>query len=195
MQTNALLNATDLTNRLAFIQAAQSLKEVLRSAYTANGRQESTAEHTWRLALLIMVLADQLPELDLLKTLKMAVIHDLGEAIHGDIPAIMQEGISNKSAQERQDLATLLQPLPNRLQQEFLMLWDEYDQASSPEALAVKALDKLETLIQHNQGLNPTDFNYAFNLSYGKQYTDQHPLFAALRELVDQDTQAKVLNQ
>ncbi|MBK8452207.1 MAG: HD domain-containing protein [Thiofilum sp.] len=195
MQTNALLNATDLSNRLAFIQAAQSLKEVLRSAYTANGRQESTAEHTWRLALLIMVLADQLPELDLLKTLKMAVIHDLGEAIQGDIPAIMQEGVSNKSAQERQDLATLLQPLPNRLQQEFLMLWDEYDQASSPEALAVKALDKLETLIQHNQGLNPADFNYAFNLSYGKQYTDQHHLFAALRELVDQDTQAKVLGQ
>lgn len=129
MPSSFYLNTHDLQGRLHFIQAAQSLKEVLRSAYTVNGRQESTAEHTWRLALLIMVLADQLPELDLLKTLKMAVIHDLGEAIHGDIPAIMQEGVSNKSAQERQDLATLLQPLPNILQQEFLMLWDEYDQA------------------------------------------------------------------
>lgn len=195
MHTNAPLKTEDLLNRLVFIQAAQSLKEVLRSAYTTNGRQESTAEHTWRLTLLIMVLADHLPELDLLKTLKMAVIHDLGEAIHGDIPAIIQAGTGNKSAQERQDLATLLQPLPSHLQQEFLMLWDEYDQASSPEALAVKALDKLETLIQHNQGLNPANFNYTFNLSYGKRYTNSHPLFATLRELVDQHTQQKVLSQ
>ena len=129
LAASPIISSENLQNRIDFIQAAQSLKEVLRSAYTANGRQESTAEHTWRLALLIIVLADQLPELDLLKTLKMALIHDLGEAINGDIPATMQQEIGNKSAQERHDLATLLQPLPSNLQQKFLMLWDEYDQA------------------------------------------------------------------
>ena len=49
-------------------------------------------------------------------------------------------------------------------------------------------LDKLETILQHNQGLNPADFDYAFNLGYGQQYTAADPLLAALRERLDQET-------
>ena len=74
----------------------------------------------------------------------------------------------------------------------FLSLWDEYEKAASPEAIAVKALDKLETLIQHNQGTNPPDFvDDVFNLSYGKKYTDAVPLFAEIRRLIDEDTQRR----
>lgn len=182
------MNTLDLSQRLNFIKAAEQLKDVLRTAYTTQGRQESTAEHTWRLCLLIMVIADYLPELDLLKVLKMAVLHDLGEALNGDIPAIDQTG-NSKANQERDDLITLLQPLPQHIQNEFLALWDEYNAASTPEAIAVKALDKLETLIQHNQGLNPPNFNYKFNLTYGSQYTAKTPLFKALRQLIDVETQ------
>jgi hypothetical protein len=52
--------------------------------------------------------------------------------------------------------------------------------------------DKLETLLQHNQGRNPPDFDYAFNLSYGKRYTAATPLFAALRQLIDADTRSNL---
>jgi putative hydrolase of HD superfamily len=180
----------DLIDRLRFIQSAERLKNVLRSGHTSEGRRESTPEHTWRLCLLAMVLQDRLPALDFERVLKICVVHDLGEALHGDVPAVAQSAPGAKAADERQDLVTLMQPLPQHLQAEFLALWDEYEAASTPEAQAVKALDKLETIIQHNQGANPPDFDYAFNLAYGQKHTATDPLFAELRALVDAQTQA-----
>ena len=79
-------------------------------------------------------------------------------------------------------------PLRDRL----LALWDEYERGETAEALAVKALDKLETLLQHTQGDNPADFDYAFNLDYGRRYTDRAPLFKTLRELLDARTRQRL---
>jgi putative hydrolases of HD superfamily len=81
--------------------------------------------------------------------------------------------------------------LPAALQAEFLALWKDYEYATSREARIVKALDKLETIIQHNQGANPPDFDYAFNLAYGRKYTAAEPLFAQTRALVDEDTKRR----
>lgn len=178
----------DLTGRITFIQEAERLKNVLRSAHTSEGRQESTAEHTWRLCLMALTFADHLGPVDLAKVLKLCVVHDLGEAIHGDIPAIHQTPSSGKAEQEREDLRELTKTLPAALQEEILGLWEDYENARSREARIVKALDKLETIIQHNQGLNPPDFDYAFNLDYGRKHTGAEPLFAEIRALLDEDT-------
>jgi putative hydrolase of HD superfamily len=86
----------------------------------------------------------------------------------------------------------LTRALDEPLRAEILALWDDYENARSAEAKAVKALDKLETLLQHNQGLNPPDFDYAFNLAYGKKHTSAEPIFQTLREIIDQDTEAKI---
>lgn len=186
------MELVDIQKRLAFIREAEKLKDVLRSAHTSKGRHESTAEHTWRLCLLAMVFEDQLSHLDFARVLKICVIHDLGEAISGDVSAIEQNADSNKSEQERSDLLQLMHPLDPQLREELLILWDEYETASSPEARAVKAMDKIETLIQHNQGINPADFNYEFNLTYGKKYTDADSLFSDIRADIDKDTQENV---
>lgn len=178
----------DLKGRLAFIQAAEKLKGVLRSAYTSSGRQESTAEHTWRLCLLAMTLQDVLGPLDFERVLKLCVIHDLGEALNGDVPAVLQQASAAKSGQERQDLVQLMSSLPATLQDEFLSLWEDYENATTREARIVKALDKIETIIQHNQGKNPDGFDYAFNLQYGTKYANAHPVIAAVRALVDEET-------
>ena len=178
----------DLPSRLAFIQEAEKLKSVLRSAHTRTGRQESTAEHSWRLCLLAMTLQDVLGPLDFERVLKLCVIHDLGEALSGDIPAVQQQAGASKSVQERIDLVALLAVLPTALQDEFLSLWDDYEYARTPEAKIVKALDKIETIIQHNQGQNPADFDYAFNLNYGLKYAAVHPVIVQLRTLVDEAT-------
>ncbi|OYU46745.1 MAG: phosphohydrolase [Burkholderiales bacterium PBB4] len=174
---------------LDFLRAAEALKHTLRSGHTSNGRPESTAEHTWRLCLMAMVFQHEFASLDFAKVLKLCVIHDLGEAISGDIPAIAQHAMPDKSAKERADLVTLMQALPSDIAAEFLTLWDDYENRSSDEARMVKGLDKLETILQHNQGLNPVDFDYAFNLGYGQQYMDSHPLLRSLRTLLDADTQ------
>src|SRR5215204_1259772 len=186
------MDPSELAGVLAFLRAAERLKTVTRSGWTSTGRPESVAEHTWRLCLLALVLRPGLPEADYARLLPMLVVHDLGEAIGGDVPAPEQAARGeSKAAQERADLLQLLAPLPPPLQRELTALWDEYEAARSPEALVAKALDKLETILQHNQGRNPADFDYRFNLAYGQQYTAAHPLLATVRALLDAETEQR----
>lgn len=182
------MDAADLDGIISFLRAAERLKDTLRSAHTTEGRQESVAEHTWRLCLMATLVRDQFPDVDFGRLVRMCVIHDLGEAIGGDIPAVAQTGTAPKADQERRDLLQLLAPLPDRLRDEIVGLWDEYEAAATPEARLAKALDKLETVLQHTQGKNPPGFDYAFNLGYGQKYTTGHPLIEAFRAIVDRDT-------
>ena len=186
------MNAEKINARLAFLEEAERLKNVVRSAHTTSGKQESTAEHSWRLCLMAMAFEDELRGLDMLKVLKMCVIHDLGEAIHGDIPAINAGMHPEKAEQEKEDLLLLMKSLDEPLKTSILELWEDYENAASPEAMAVKALDKLETILQHNQGKNPPGFDYRFNLSYGRNYTDGSPFFETVREMLDGKTRSHI---
>jgi len=121
----------------------------------------------------------------------MCVIHDLGEAIGGDIPAIDQDPTRPKSDSERNDFLTLTAPLPESLKARFLALWDEYEAGRTPEARAAKAFDKLETIMQHNQGADTGAIDHAFNLTYGRAYTDAVPLAAAIRRVLDVETERR----
>lgn len=194
------MNEQELAGLLDFLRAAERLKTVTRSGYTSAGNSESVAEHTWRLSLMALLLAPEFPELDAARLLKICLVHDLGEAIGGDIPAPEQArraaaGEAGKSQQERRDLEDLLRPLAQRQRAEILALWDEYDAARSPEAKLVKALDKLETILQHTQGDNPPGFDYRFNLGYGREHTAHPPLIAAMRAVLDQATEDRALSR
>lgn len=185
------MQPSELAGILEFLRSAEQLKNVTRNSWTSEGHRESVAEHTWRLCLMSLVFENNFPDVDFAKLVKMCIIHDLGEAIGGDIPAIEQAGRPGKAAQERQDLLLLLRPLPEHLREEITDLWDEYEQAASPEAKLAKALDKLETILQHNQGKNPSDFDYRFNLEYGKRYTAEDPLIIAVRDILDRETELR----
>ncbi len=170
---------------LDFLRRAESLKSTLRTSWTQTGRQESTAEHSWRLSLFTMLLCSSFPELDPLKMIKMSIVHDLGEAINGDIPAPQQS--AGKADQEKKDLLDLLRPLPEELSNELLQLWEDYEHAQSPEARVVKALDKFETLLQHAQGVTNRQIDYDFDLQYGKKYTGGNELFDTIRQALDSE--------
>jgi putative hydrolase of HD superfamily len=182
------MRADEIEDVLTFLRSAERLKTVMRSGWTSDGQQESVAEHTWRLGLMAMLLYGQAPGIDLARLLKMCLIHDLGEAVGGDVPAPAQKAGANKADQERTDLVQLIAPLPPALRREIIELWDEYEAAGSPEAKVAKGLDKLETILQHNQGKNPANFDYAFNLDYGQRYTAADPIMSALRERLDEET-------
>jgi putative hydrolase of HD superfamily len=171
---------------LGFFRAAGALKDTLRSGHTAGGRPESTAEHTWRLCLMAVALEEALDGVDLKRLLQLLIVHDLGEAISGDVPAPEQRG--DKTADERADLRALLAALPPAAAARLLALWDEYNAVATPEARLAKGLDRLETVLTHVEGANPPDFDYAFNLGYGRAHTDAHPLTAALRAPIDAET-------
>lgn len=112
-----------------------------------------------------------------------------------DVPATAHAAHAAKTARERRDLETLAAPLDTPLRDRIVALWDEYARGATPEAQAVKALDKLETLLQHSQGMNPPGFDYAFNLDYGRRYTSAHPVCAAIRAALDDDTRARLHGQ
>jgi putative hydrolase of HD superfamily len=191
------MGPADFPGVLEFLRAAERLKSTTRTGYTSAGQQESVAEHTWRLCLMALVLRPAFPGIDFAKLVKICIIHDLGEAIHGDVSAPEQArraaagAIAGKAEQERRDLLELLAPLPAAVRDEITALWDEYEAAESPEAKLAKGLDKLETIMQHNQGLNPADFDYRFNLEYGRRHTADNPVIAELRAMLDRETEAR----
>ena len=192
------MNNADLHGILAFLRGAERLKTVTRSGYTSAGQPESVAEHTWRLCLLALVLGPRVGGVNLERLLAICIVHDLGEAIGGDIPAPVQAerarvapDAGGKAADERRDLLALLAPLPDETRATITALWDEYEEARTPEARLAKGLDKLETILQHTQGKNPPDFDYRFNLAYGRGYTSSEPMLAALRALLDEETERR----
>lgn len=180
--------AMDKTERyLRFIREAERLKNVLRTAYTSAGRHESTAEHSWRLALLALAMLAERPDLDAQRVVAMCLVHDLGEAFEGDIPAVEATDPARKAATERRAVERLTGLLPAEAGARLEALWEEYEACLTPEARWVKALDKAETIIQHNQGANPAGFDYAFNLTYGSEYFDSDEL-QRLRRRLDETT-------
>lgn len=93
----------------------------------------------------------------------------------------------------------MLTTLPESLSGKIYDLWKEYNECSTKEAKLVKAMDKLETIVQHNQGKNPDDFDYEFNLKYRSQYFEDNGKLKLMRKIIDEDTKlsmkSKVLNK
>lgn len=172
-----------------FIRFAENLKNIERFAYTSSGKRESVAEHSWRLALLALAISTKFENVNKEKLLILALIHDLGEAYCGDIPATMQTPHDGKVECERMCMQKLCAWLPDGVGGELFDLWEEYENGSTLEAIIVKGLDKIETLVQNVQGLNPDNFNYEFNIGYAKKHTDAHKILKRMRNIVDSETE------
>lgn len=178
----------NIARYISFIQEAEKLKSILRTAWSSSGREESTAEHSWRLALLAGMVLKEYPQLDGQKVLMMCLIHDMGEIYDGDISAALLPDAGEKFQMEFDAVQQVFGLLPEEQRDEMMALWQEYNDDSSPEAHLVKALDKAETIIQHNQGLNPPGFDYDFNLEYGAAYFKNDPFLQKMRGILDEDT-------
>lgn len=179
---------------LRFIEAVEPMKNHTRTAWGSSGRNESVAEHSWRLALLAMVIAPHLEDVDSGRLVELCLVHDLGETFEGDVSAPDQVESDHKSDTEQAVVIELSGLLLAEDGIRLRELWHEYDGAKTPEALAAKALDKLETIIQHNQGANPPDFDYTFNLAYGAGLRHDGVL-KALRSIADDQTLARAHSQ
>jgi putative hydrolase of HD superfamily len=145
----------NLSAVLSFLHLAERLKGELRHSWLSNAQQESVAEHSWRVSLMVMMMAPMLDvPVDLLKALKMAILHDLPEALAGDVPVFDYQGEGGPAARlelERQAMLTILKDIPEPMATEFFDIWVEFEEQASVEAKLVKAADKLEVQIQHNE--------------------------------------------
>ncbi len=187
------IDPTRLTGILSFLQEAERLKDTLRSGTTRQNRPESSAEHSWRLCLMVLLFERELSDIDMQKLLKLCVIHDLGEAISGDIPAPHQSPGDDRQDRERRDFLDLCTPLPQDVKEDLLALFDEYAAARTPEAQLAKGFDKLETMLQHHLMPGADAEFHAFNLGYGLDRTNAAPLTRQIRKMVDEKTRT-ILN-
>ncbi len=137
-ETEQSIDPDRLSAIVRFIQNAERLKSTLRSGYTSQGRPESTAEHSWRLCLLVTLFDRELGDCDRLRLIKMCIVHDLGEAISGDVPAIHQTAGDGRAMREKADLLKLCEPLPDDLRAEIMDLWTDYNEGASTEAIFAK---------------------------------------------------------
>lgn len=182
----------DPVQLLAFLRRIETLKTNPRHAYTAGGVRETVAAHSWRTALLAMLLAPEFPELDMNKVIRMCLIHDLGEAVTGDIPAF--EKTDEHRSQERLALAQLVDTAPAADAAQMHALFAEMDALGTPEARLYKALDRIEAVIQHNESDIATwiPLEYQLQQTYGWENLEEFPAMLALRRQVLADTQEKI---
>ena len=182
---------------LDILRVAEKLKCNTRHCYTTSGRQESVAEHSWRIALMAQLLSDEeeFRKLDMNKVIRMCLIHDLGEAITGDIPAF--EKTDHDAVNEDQLFRNWIDTFPAAQRESFHALLDEMDALKTPEAKTYKALDKIEALISHNESDIKTwlPLEYDLQLTYGQENMKFSPYFTELRKAVDDWTKKKIAGE
>lgn len=137
--------AAKFRDALRFIENIDALKSTYRKNLILNGtREESTAEHSFSLAMAVLCLgtfSDQ--KIDVMKTVKMALFHDLAEALTGDT-FHYDKNKEVQEASEREALEKLLVPIAgSALSAEILDLWDEFENGDSSEALFLRGLDRM----------------------------------------------------
>jgi putative hydrolases of HD superfamily len=164
---------------LEVLKLAERLKFELRHSYTSNGRQESVAEHCWRMSLIAVLIEPLLTQkADTARLLKMIIIHDLVEAEAKDISALdvlRNPGIKiQKEAEEKKAIENLRATLINTNGQEIYDLFYEFERKETYEAKVANALDKLEVQLQHNHADITTWEEIEYDMSY---MMDKHVLF------------------
>ena len=144
-----------LAAQVGFVLEVDRLKSVLRRGHVADGsRYENSAEHSWTLALMAMVLAEHAAEpVDLGTVLRMVVIHDIVEVDAGDTYVYDDAGRAGKEQLEQQAADRLFALLPPDQATEVRALWDEFESAGTPEARFARSLDRFAGfLLNHASG-------------------------------------------
>jgi putative hydrolase of HD superfamily len=141
-----------LTQQIQFIIEIDQLKQVLRQTVLNDGsRRENSAEHSWHLAMMVIVLAEYAPQgVTLLSAIKMVLLHDLVEIDAGDTFCYDVQGNESKAQREAQAALRLFGLLPADQASELRSLWEEFEAQETPTAKFAAALDRIQPLL-HNQ--------------------------------------------
>ena len=177
---------------IEFMGVIEKLKCNTRHSWTSSGRRESVAEHSWRLAVLAMLCADEYPDIDHDKLIRMCLIHDLGEALTGDVPSFYKT--EQNELTEAEAWEQIFAMLPGPYAAEFRALYKEMEERETPEAKLYKALDNMEAVISHNEASLDTwiPLEFTLNVTYGEENAAWSPYTRELRAYLSEQTKEKI---
>ncbi len=138
--------------QIQFVLEMDKLKQISRrTTLLDRSRQENSAEHSWHIALIVLVLFEYANEdhLDLLQVIKLLLSHDLVEIDAGDTYCYDQSGLQDQKAREIKAADRIFNILPEDQAKSFRALWDEYEDRKTPESRFANALDRFQPLL-HN---------------------------------------------
>ncbi len=141
-----------LSRQIEFIKEIDRLKTIVRQTYLMDAsRQENDAEHSWHITLMAWLLEEHLKEsrVDMLRVMKMLLVHDIVEIDAGDTFAYDVKGQEGKWEKEQRAAERLFGLLPEDQSRELMELWLEFEQRETAEARYAAAMDRVQPLL-HN---------------------------------------------
>ena len=168
-----MMQTENLLKQVSFIKEIDKLKYIQRKTKLFNSdRNENDAEHSWHLAMMTIVLAEHSDRpIDVLKVLKMVLIHDIVEIDAGDI--FIYDTTKNHTNTEEELIAAkrIFGLLPTKQAEEFISIWKEFEDGQTEEAKFAKSMDRFEPLLQNtsNNGGTWREFNVPFQKVYDKK--------------------------
>ena len=177
---------------IEFLDVAENLKCIPRHCVNLDGNRETVADHSWRLALMALLCEEEYPDLDMNRVIRMCLIHDLGEALTGDIPSFFKT--EDHEAKERQAWEQIFGLLSEKSAEEFRSLFLEMEERKTEEAKLFKALDNMEAVLSHNESPLSSwiPLEYEENLVYGNESAAFSAYTRLLREELRRDTEKKL---
>lgn len=167
------MNTDNLLKQIDFIKEIDKLKYIQRKTKLFNSdRHENDAEHSWHLAMMTIVLAEHADKpIDVLKVLKMVLIHDIVEIDAGD--TFIYDTTKNHVNTDEELLAAkrIFGMLPADKAEELIAIWEEFEAGVTNEAKFAKSMDRLEPLLQNvsNKGGTWAEFNVPYQKVYDKK--------------------------
>lgn len=168
-----MMNSEKLLQQINFIKEIDKVKYIKRKTKLFNSdRNENDAEHSWHLAMMTIVLAEHSDvKIDVLKVMKMVLIHDIVEIDAGDV--FIYDTLKNHSNTNEERIAAnrIFGMLPKEQAQEYIAIWEEFEEGQTPEAKFAKTMDRLEPLLQNtsNNGGTWKEFDVKYDKVYEKK--------------------------
>ncbi|MET3126585.1 putative hydrolase of HD superfamily [Arcicella rosea] len=166
------MQVNELLKQIEFIKEIDKLKYIQRKTKLFNSdRHENDAEHSWHLAMMVLVLAEHSNEpIDVLKVLKMVLIHDIVEIDAGD--TFLYDTTKNHVNTDEEFIAAqrIFGILSPKQAQEYIDIWLEFEEGKSNEAKFAKTMDRLQPILQNrsNQGGTWTEYNVSYETVFEK---------------------------
>ena len=162
-----------LLQQISFIKEIDKIKFIQRKTKLLNSnRHENDAEHSWHLAVMTLVLAEHAnTPIDVLKVVKMVLIHDVVEIDAGDTFIYDTQNNHSNTVNERKAAKRIFGLLPQQQADEFIAIWEEFEAGLTNEAKFAKSMDRLEPLLQNtsNNGGTWREFDVDYSKVYEKK--------------------------